>query len=405
MKRYFYKVILFFKKDHWTKHLSQILLYAALLGVFSIFFLADAITNALSTVFAFLFSALILYSGKVFISYFEDLAKVSCDTDQMLKIYKKGNYKKTLKIGDSTVTFAYAPSLENEGYTFHVEDAPDKFFQLDEFIEGNFPLIFSAHSNSTKNNGTTIRLDDFKLEDNKCTFYTSRSTTFNHLVTNRAIDFFLFDDVSLRSMFEYGPVLRPYKESKMSNHIGINALVFLSDGRLLVPHRKKDSTISKNKITSSIAVKLDFPEGRTDIDAEHLMQGTIYDNLDSRCHIPAEDLDRSQVEITFLGFGQNVYEGGKPQFYYSVKLTDVDTDKYFELSRKWEEAHWEDKHTKKLDVDKCIHVADLDSFEFHRGKVTFTVHAPENKETQYTLGYEMSYLCNLWHLLGEASSD
>jgi len=233
-------------------------------------------------------------------------------------------------------------------------------------------------------------LDDMVQDGNKVTFYLSRSTVFNHLLTNRAIDFILFDNVTLRDVYEYGPKLNSYKDSKMSNHIGINALVFLSDGNILVPRRNRVSTISKNQITSSIAVKLDFPEGKDSVSTEYLMKENIMNNLTSRVKIDPKDLHRENIDIRFLGLGQNVYEGGKPQFYYAVHLNDIDTQKYYELNHEADTVN-------KIDVDRCIYIADYSSYKFKQDFITFDAIRKNGSRKKVKVKYEMSYLCNLWH--------
>ncbi len=391
MKKWIVKIFAFFKKEHLAKYLVQIALFAVVLALFFIF-AGDAVgDNVLGTIIGFLFSSMLLYIFKVILARFEDVLKVSSDTDYILKIYNGDpSYKKTLNKHGTEVTFAYAHNVVNKGYELDAIDEKDKFLELDEFIMNNYEVIFSAHTGSVKINSTTIRLDDYKLENNKLTVYLSRSTVFNHLVTNRAIDFALFEGLSLRDVFEYGPKITPYSKSKMSNHVGINGLVFLSDGRLLVPRRGGNSTISKNQITSSIAVKLNFPQGSDEITPEYLFRGNIIDNLSARTKINKDDLHLDKIDIEFLGFGQNLYEGGKPQFYYAVHLRDIDTKKYLEINTAG-------KPGARLDEDKYIYVADYDSYRFKKDKISFDIFDKKGKRKKITINYEMSYLCNIWH--------
>lgn len=392
MKKKFLGVVVFFKKDHWGKYLVQISLFAVWLIIFFIMARADVISNMVGTVIGFLFSAVLLYFGKLISMNFEDMLKVNCNTEFLLKKYPAElDAKKELQLNGTSVTFAYKHSLVNDNYQFSVVDAPDKMFELDDFIMGYYERLFSAHSNSAKMNGITIRLDDFETQDNLCTFYLSRSTYFNHLLTNRVVDFTIFDDVTLRDVYEYGPKLNSFANSKMSNHIGINSLVFLNDGNLVVPRRKKDSTISKNKITSSIAVKLNFPkDGSEVITANHLLYQNIIDNLSDRVKIHPEDLDLAHIKVEFLGFGQNMYEAGKPQFYYVVYLENIDTKRFHQLSVF-------DKNDSKLDVDKYIYVADYSTYKFEKDMVKFDIILEDGSRKPIKVGYEMSYLCNLWH--------
>ncbi len=402
MKKILSKIIGFFKKEH-------ILKYIIIIGVFFLVFVLlfalatkDVASNVCGAIVGFLISSLLLYVFRVVIGLFEDFLKINYNTDELLDIYH-GNpdYRKTLESQGTTVEFAYADLLINQGYDFKVVDNPHKFMELDDFIVENYGTIFSAHSNSSKRNFETIRLDRFDKDTN--TFYLSRSTYFNHLVTNRAVDFLLFDTVSLRTLFEYGPMLSKLEESKMSNHIGINALVFLSDNRLLVPRRKADSTISKNKITSSIAVMLNFPnEHASDprdavISADYLLKGNIIKNLSDRVKLPSDAIDETMTDISFLGFGQNIYEGGKPQFYFVVKLNNIDTTAYFEKRSLFFAEQKKLGKKEFLDVDRCMYVADYNSYNFHKDFVTFTAYTSDGKPFKTKARYEMSYLCNLWH--------
>ncbi len=391
MKKIIVKFFVFLKKEHLSKYMVEIGFFALVLVAFLIFSTSDVISNVVGTIIGFVFSTVILYIFRVVSANLEDMLKVNKDTQALLRVYKGApEYRKRLELNGTQVEFAYADCLVDRGYTYDVVDQDRQNFALDDFILENYDTLFSAHTGSTKINSTTVRLDDVEKNGDHVTFHLSRSTVFNHLVTNRAIDFIIFDSVTLRDMYEYGPRLRPLKDSKMSNHVGINALVFLSDGALLVPRRNKASTISKNQITSSIAVKLDFPGEGTAITADYLIRGNILDNLTKRLHIAPEDLHPEAIDIRFLGMGQSIYEGGKPQFYYSVVLNDMDTQRYYKLS------NWFAK-TPQIDVDRCIYVADYSTFRFKKDYVTFEGALPNKRRHRIKVKYEMSYLCNLWH--------
>ena len=397
MKKKLFKLLNFLKKDNTKSQLTRIGVSAAALAVIICLFFTESFSELVATAVSLSATALVLYSGKVLLSLFEDWFKISRDTAYLLGIYKEGDgisdYEKIVTLNGTDMTIAYDDVFVNTQQLpmeqFRVVDDPSRQFRLEGFIEGNFAQLYSAHSNSFKMNGDTIRLDDYRVVDGKHTFFLSRSTYYNHLVTNRVADFVLFDDVTLRSMYEYHSHHTPLPESKMSNHVGVNALVYLSDGNLLIPQRDKDSTISKNKVTSSIAVMLNFPENGQMVDTRHLLHGTIMDNLCKRVRLHKADCPEEQVEVKFLGFGRNVYEAGKPQFYYEVHLKNIDTKTYRELTDQWER-----NNKNRLDVDKYIHVADPKTMCFQKGKLFFA--DAENKGKTYLLEYEMSYLCNLW---------
>ncbi len=392
MKNLLIKIVKFFKVDGTAKYVVQILIFSLAIVGFVILTAQDITGGIIETIIGFLFSALFLYIFRIIVNQLEDKLKINYDTEDLLRIYNGGkDYKKELFFNGTKAEFAYAATLVNDNFRFEIKDDPEKMFELDDFIMGNYETLFSAHTNSTKINDITVRLDKYEEKDGVYTLHLSRSTYFNHLVTNRAMDFILFEDISLRKVYEFGPLISSYEKSKMSNHVGVNALVFLSDGNLLVPRRKKDSTISKNKITSSIAVKLNVPKTESGkIDEDYFFKQTIMDNLSARTKIKPKYLSSENIEIDFLGFGQNLYEGGKPQFYYAVYLHDIDTEKYFMFEKEQDDFV-------KLDVDKCIYVADYASFRFEKNRISFDSVWQDGKHKRMVFGYEMSYLCNLWH--------
>lgn len=393
MKKLLIAIVKFFKKEHIGKYIIQVIVFILALGLFLVFSTSDVTSNVLGTIVGFLFSTMILYIMKIVGSYFEDMLKVNCNTEELLEIYN-GNpaYRKEVVLNNTKVEVAYADTFVNDGsYILKVIDQPNKMFELDDFILENYETIIQAHTNSKKVNGKTIRLDKFEIKENECIFHLSRSTFLNHLVTNRAVDFILFDNITLRDMFEFGPTINSYENSKMSNHIGINGLVFLSDGNILVPRRKRNSTISKNKITSSIAVKLNPPlDGSDIVDANHLFYQNVIDSLRARLKLKVEDLNTENVEVKFLGFGQSLYEAGKPQFYFTVILKDIDTKRYYELNL-------DETVNQKIDADRCVYVADYSTYHFKKDKICFDVIKKNGRRSRITTGYEMSYICNLWH--------
>ena len=398
MKKFLLKIYFFFNGGSKGKTILQFLLCIGMLVAAICLAVNDVVSNMFGAALGFIFSTLVLRLIKLITISFEDSLKINFDTDSLLKrYYNDSDYRKTLTINGTSTDFAYAEyHIEAEGNladVMEVEDDPEKMMQLDEFLCEKFERIFAAHKGSDKPNSLTVRLDGVKKEDGKYVLQLSRSTVYNHLVTNRAIDFEFFDDTTLRDVYEFGPELSSFEESKMSNHVGINGLVFLSDGRLLVPHRNNQSTMSKNKVTASIAVKLNPPKHKAKVTKQYFFEQTIIDSLTSRARIPADILNKEHIEIEFLGFGQSVYEGGKPQFYFAVKLHDINTAKYHEVYEK-------SVKQKSLDEDKCIYVADFSSFRFTKNKKLSFEHIDHNgKRIKKTLGCEMSYLVNLWHYM------
>ena len=162
---------------------------------------------------------------------------------------------------------------------------------------------------------------------------TSRTTFFNDLVTNRVSDYKLNGTVSLRNIYESGKFLNPLTESKFSNHIGINAMVFVGD-ELIFTLRGATGTVAKNMLTSTVAVGVnqnDFVNGFSF--EENICQRIVLNRLDEMLNPKKEEngeqgsqetvnldklLDDGVMKIHCMGFGRHIYMGGKPQFYYGV---------------------------------------------------------------------------------------
>ncbi len=363
--------------------------------------------DVISVFLGFLISNIVVGFVQVLFRSFEDNAKVTDDTEMLIKLYKHDLLEKKISMNGTSASVAYKPVYIHEGAKLSVEDAPDKMFEPDDFICDNFETLFGAHRMSAKKNFDTVRLDDFKVENGEAKFFVSRSNYYYHLVTNRAIDYRLDDDLSLRTYYEYGPSLKSLAQSNMSNHIGVNALVYLKDGELLLPRRNGSSTISKNLVTSSIAIMLMLPQCNN-ITAEYLFKGAILEGLVSRTKMNEQWIKEDEIDIKFLGFGQNPYEGGKPQFYYSVHMKNVGRKEYI--------SNLISEHKDSLsviDVDRNIYVAKTEDMKFDKnGYLVVPYYHGSLKNGNYSekqrkcvVGYEKSFLANLWHDEGYKMED
>ncbi len=401
MRKFFKNLMIKFYMFMVSEHIVKYVVSALL--CFGILFLVGVLN---STVMSDIFSILIGFLfGQIFIGILnvvmgnlEDATKVTEDTEKLLSIYTGKDNRKDFIYNGSNCLVAYKHLIVNKGYKFIVEDHPDSEFVLDEFIMNNYTELFLAHSQSSKSNSATIRMDGFEKRGDEYVIHLGRSDYYKHLVTNRSIDFRIADDLTLRDVFEYGPEISSPEESKMSNHVGINALVYLSDGEMLLPKRKKDSTISKNKVTSAIAMKLDFPEDGN-IDEIYLFDKCIKTGLIKRTKFNKEWLETKDIKIDFLGLGLNLYEGGKPQFYYRVVISDLTRLEYLTYLK----DHMNDNFG-KLDSDKCIYVLEKDSLKFvGDDDLTFKHYTLSDVEKgrsasgKKKLSYEKSFAANIWH--------
>ena len=181
-----------------------------------------------------------------------------------------------------------------------------------------------------------------------------RSTYLAHLLTNRALDYHIKPEVTIRRIFENTARLTPLALSKMSNHIGINALVFLrrngeKRGYLLMPKRGSDATVAKNGVTASLATRLQmdnkeyFADGyQSKMTIDYIEKGCILDGLPAAIRLSRDCLNEKMeqqsdfLQIDLLGIARDIYEGGKPTFFYAVYL-DMTVDEYFRQSDEYVE--------------------------------------------------------------------
>ncbi len=396
IKNFFISIIYFINSNSISKYLFTIalcLFFVFLFGMFT----SDTIANLLSIFFGFIISHLTLGIFKIVSIKLEDSIKVSNDTKKLSNIYTDEKCKKVVELNGTKTTVLYNDLIVNKNYKIKVIDNKDTVFQPADFVMDNFHDLLKAHQYSTIRNMLTVRLDSVKkTADDEYSLILSRSTYFNHLITNRAADFKLESGISLRDYYEYGPNITPLENSVMSNHIGIIALVYLNDGTLLLPRRKGNSTISKNKITSSIATRLNIPND-SNITRDYLMKDCVLDGIVSRLNIDPEFLKKKDIEIKFLGCGQDIYEVGKPHLFYKVVLKNINREEYlFHLTNK--------KHTKEIDEDKFIYVAKKDTLGFIGDLVKFEYYKANIKKGKYKekvkkvkCNYEKAFACNIWH--------
>lgn len=371
--------------------------FAILLAVaFLLVFYDGGVAEILSILIAFLFANLIKRLFSIVYIIFEDKQKISEESFP----YDQSTYLLNIKIGNKTTNIWYYPRL------FHSDDTEYRFidtekvtYSLPDIIENNYFDILEAHIGSQVANMKMIRLDDFKVKRNNdkkiVSFFTSRTYFFYDLLTNRAMDYRFHGDMTVRKIFESDKFISDFNESKMSNHIGINAIVF-QDECMLLTLRGKTATMSKNKVTSSIAMGFDSDAIRTLPQYSHEKNVTLnsmdefieivrnktvdFLNLDS---LSAEQR-KEFIDVNFLGFGQLVYTGGKPQFYFAVVVNTKNENTEFNNRLSEVDSNRELFRVKKLNLtNQNSYYLDL---------------ILDNGE-KVTVQAEKSFFANLYHLM------
>ena len=219
------------------------------------------------------------------------------------------------------------------------------------------------------------------------------------MLTNRAVDFKIADEISLRQLFEYREKLTPLESSVFSNHLGMIALIMLNDGYTLFPHRSNSSTISKNMVTSGIARPMLLkknPDHSLSSDPTKVpFKDFMLNSLPDAMKISACSLAGYGVDIRLLGFGRDVYEGGKPSLFYLIRV-DMSVGQYFECHEKFVESDM----SAKVDHNKKVYVVKYDTIRWHRrGSFLsfFYLKSSHSKLREKYIQPEKNLLCNLYH--------
>jgi hypothetical protein len=356
----------------------------------------DYAMDIINTAFGFFLGSVGIYFIGVLRRSTEDYNKVINDVEFLKKRGYDSQNIINFSFNETTIEDFFDCCYASDGDNFKVVDKNDKMFEPDGLIVNSFFDIMKSHGGSYKHNEITVRLDDYtRSDDGEITLYTSRSTVFNHLITNRAIDYYIQGHMTLRDIYESEPSLTSLAKSKMSNHIGINAFLIIECGNkkyLVLPKRGKTSTISKGLVTSSIASRLilDNPQKNISGDSKIPFREQVCSLLRDKLSF-CEQLNGKQ-KIHFLGFGRNLYEGGKPQFYYCVRMScsEVNIQEVLLNMKKC-------KQTKEqLDLDIGLMLIELDSLKYckHDTFKAKRINLRRNKEIYFTV--EKSFLANLY---------
>ena len=241
---------------------------------------------------------------------------------------------------------------------------------------------------SETTNSVTVRLKEVIPADANgvATIKTMRSTYLSHLLTNRALDYELKTGVTIRSLFENTNHLVPLQRSRFSNHLGVNALVFLQNGVLLLPERGKHATVAKEKVTASIATRIKMENKNIfkntyvdELTDNYITEGCIKDSIAGSIMVDAQWLQEKSeqkdfMKIDFLGLSRDIYEGGKPTLFYAVYL-NLPAKEYLKKRSEYlknQESKREQRKLKKrdgylykepesIDEVKTIHLVKWDS--------------------------------------------
>lgn len=237
-------------------------------------------------------------------------------------------------------------------FTYKLSDNPE--YQLPELLNNYTSELRSAHEKSNiLFNNMMIRLDDFKRNGNDIELSYSYTTYFNHLFTNRAIDYLLSNGLTIRNMYEPGPFIKTLKESNLSNHIGFNGFIEFSDGKIVFLKRNYDLSTNKNlwqpSVSGSLKPKfcLDRNKHLTNQGISDAIKNEIIDELKIDKKYFDNEFDFSK---SIFAFYRDFVEGGKPHFVFYYRFDNLDSKEFKKLfMKKYKKMKKEDKKNAKID--------------------------------------------------------
>lgn len=245
-----------------------------------------------------------------------------------LKIFKKINKKDGLRVKIPAIC-----EYVLQGNKIKIDDCKEDY-HLPEIILEQYDEIFAAHTTSGVFNQLNIRINGWEMQGDELIVKTGRTTFYNSLVTNRAMDFHWKKGMSVRELFECGPYVNSLENSKLSNHIGFNGFIESSDGYTVFVKRNKQLSIGKRTYGSSVgaSLKSKYALNSQGVFTEEGLANGINREIMDELKIPMEQMDIFSAEKNLIAAYRDLVEGGKPQFLVVIqtKWTKEEIQKNFE---------------------------------------------------------------------------
>lgn len=221
------------------------------------------------------------------------------------------------------VSIEYLVSNEDNGdiKEFDIEDKKNKWYTLPDIVKENYDSLFRAHSTSDIYNQINIRLNDVIVKEGSIKFFTSRTTYYDSLVTNRAMDYNFKKDITIRELFNPGPYIKPFIESEFSNHLGFNVFVETKDQHIIFVKRNMNVSIGKDTLGPSVAASL---KTRYCLNEELIftvdgLKNAVTKEMEDELGIKIENSEIS-IKNNLIAFYRDILEGGKPQLLFKVSI-------------------------------------------------------------------------------------
>ena len=324
--------------DEWVtgENISAILLFIILVICVSLKRNIDKLKPTDIVDFSLIISFIILFLSKLVSNALlkpirrvcEDAAKLSINYEELAKKYKLSNliiirndFDKKENSNNDTLNYLpveliCARKKSEEAYDIKFTDSLIQY-ELPNQIANISAHLFKVHRESDKYNSRCFRLDKITKIGNEINMRISRTSYYDSLLTNRAMDFIWPDGRSNREVYEPGPYISSLEDSKMSNHIGINGIIETKDEKFIFVKQSGKNSIGKNTIGTSIGTMLK---------EEYVLKkdGSLGDDAVIRA---IENIINEKFEIkdkitneNIVAIYRDLVEGGKPQILFYKKL-------------------------------------------------------------------------------------
>ncbi len=242
---------------------------------------------------------------------YEDKGKLETDYAAVCKQYSLEN---CVECGDGDNKYRFPIVVVCKCKKLFVEDSPESYYALPSFIEDNADELMEAHSKSNISNNIVVRCKNLISDDQgNVTVYTERSTYYDSLISNKAMDYMLSGNRTIRNMYEPGPFLKGIDQSRMSNHLGFNGFIISSDDELMFIRRGNKVAVNKMKWSCSVSASLKLKYS-LDVNRKLTEQGIINSVVQE---IKDElKLTVAPKDINVFEFYRDIIQGGKPEFYF-----------------------------------------------------------------------------------------
>ena len=202
-------------------------------------------------------------------------------------------------------------------------------YTLPSLVEQKTEAMLKDYKGSVVYNNINVRIDDLSVEGDNVELSYSFTTYFNSLITNRMMDYPILDRLTIRDLYEPGPFLHSLSDSVLSNHLGFNGFIELSDGKIIFVKRNPKLSIGQNMWSQSVGASLKsmyaVENGILTVEGiSNSIKNEIFDEL--RIQIE-DDVDLSKHIFAFY---RDIVEGGKPQFLFYYKCEDLDSKTFVE---------------------------------------------------------------------------